>query len=222
MKNIILQHWTGSLGELELLSMQNIMAYAEFCGAEHRLLQGDVFKPGLSAPCQKIHMLNEQFDEYDYVVMMDIDMFTRKGMTKNIFTYEKGMGRHHGIQKTLVEKLHQRFPMLGDPKYPYWGGSIYKLPREIRQRLRRHLQDHEVVQFSNNFEDEGIMHRLAVLEQLPVDEYTYMDRQQWNHSSFDSGVEDANIIHIRPKSAVGGPKRPKIENYRELVKRGII
>ena len=30
------------------------------------------------------------------------------------------------------------------------------------------------------------------------------------------------MIHMRPKITATGPKRPKIENYREMVKRGLI
>jgi len=47
MKKIILQHWTGPLRELENLSVANIKEYAEFCGADHKLLPGAVFNPGL-------------------------------------------------------------------------------------------------------------------------------------------------------------------------------
>ena len=136
MKNIILQHYTGELGELEKLSQANIIKYAEFCGAEYQLIQGDLFMKGLTPPCQKVHMLNEVWDEYDYVVMMDIDMFTRKGMTKNIFTDAKGYGRHFGIQDMLHNKIVREFPDLGSLNYPYWGGSIYRL-QKITSRVKK-------------------------------------------------------------------------------------
>tara|TARA_R110002167_G_scaffold203832_1_gene407812 strand:- start:106 stop:234 length:129 start_codon:yes stop_codon:yes gene_type:complete len=42
MKNIILQHYTGELGELEKLSQKNIQEYAKACGAEYKLIQGNV------------------------------------------------------------------------------------------------------------------------------------------------------------------------------------
>jgi len=222
MKNIILQHWTGELGELEKLSKASIEAYAEECGADYRLLRGSVFDKSLSSQSQKLAMLTEEFDEYDIVVMMDTDMFRRKGATKNIFTDETGVGRHYGIQPTLVKNLQRRFPFLGDPAYAYWGGSIYRLSREMRQKLRKHYNISEAIQFNNNYNDEGVMHRLAVLAGVKNDSKYYLDRQQWNHSSFDEGVEQAEIIHIRPKVKQGGPKRPKIENYRSLVERGII
>jgi len=221
-KNIILQHYTGQLGELEELSKANMEAYAKFCDADYHLVRGNVFRKHLSAPCQKMIMLDEQFDEYDTVVMIDIDMFTRKGMKKNIFTDDTGIGRHHGIQKSLVQNLARRFPLLGNPKYPYWGGSVYRLSREVRQRLRKEMVDSEMNMFHNNYEDEGIMHRLAVRANMKVDENTYLDRDMWNRSSFEENVSEGHIIHIRPKVKQGGPKRPKIENYRDLVKRGIL
>jgi len=221
MKNIILQHYTGKLGELEKLSQANVIKYAEFCGAEYQLIQGDLFMKGLTPPCQKVHMLNEVWDEYDYVVMMDIDMFTRKGMTKNIFTDAKGYGRHFGIQDMLHNKIVREFPDLGSLNYPYWGGSIYRLPKKLRQELRKHIVDSEVKRFSGNLEDEGIMHRLAVKAKIPIKD-AYLDEQNWNYSSFDYGVENANIIHIRTKIWPNGPTRSKLENYQGLVERGLI
>lgn len=222
MKKLILQHWWGELRELEQLSMWDMQQYAEFCGADYKLLRGPVFNPNLKPECQKVHMLNEEFDEYDVVVMVDMDMFTRKGNTKNIFTDEVGIGRHYKVQPILRAGLHKRLPHLCNEKYPYWGGSIYRMERDIRQRLRRHIVDFNMLEFNNNCVDEGIMHHLATMEKLEENENTYMDRQQWNYSSFDEGVEDAYIVHIRPKVAPGGPRRPKIENYKELVKKGIL
>ena len=220
MKKIILQHWTGPLRELENLSVTNIKEYAEFCGADYKLLRGAVFNPGLSTQSQKMHMLSEEFDDYDVVVMMDTDMFVRKGCTANIFTDETGIGRHYNIQETLVVKLANQFPLLCDSTFPYWGGSCYRLEKDIRQEFRKHLHINEMVQFNGTYNDEGIMHRCAVL--AGYTEKRYFDRAQWNYSSFDENVDKANIIHIRPKIKQGGPKAPKIENYKRLVERGII
>ena len=221
MKNIILQHWTGELRELEKLSLKNIQKYAEFCGAEHQLIRGDLFMPNLAAQCQKVHILDEVWDEYDYVVMMDLDMFTRKGMTKNIFTDASGYGRHFKVQPRLVKALERGYPGLGNSNYPYWGGSIYRMPRELRQKLRKHIVEREVRLFNKHYVDEGIMHILAVKAKIPI-EGAYLDEQNWNYSSFDEGVENANIIHIRTKIKPEGPKRTKLENYHALVERGLI
>lgn len=226
MKNIILQHWTGPLGELEERSLANIKEYAKFCGADHQLITGNVFRKHLSTPCQKMIMLDPQFDEYDTVVMMDIDMFTRKGMTKNIFTDDTGIGRHFGIQPSLRQNLFNRFPLLGNPKYPYWGGSIYRLTRETRKRLRVHIDDWEIDHFNNNYEDEGIMHRLAIKADLKESPEVYLDQDKWNRSSFEENVSDGYIIHIRRKMkhtpGRPSPKQDKILNFRKLVNEGII
>lgn len=221
-KNIILQHWSGKINELTALSVDNIKKYADKVGAEHRLLRGPVFRSYLSSPCQKLAMLGEEFDDYDVVVMMDPDMFTRKGMNDNIFTDTRGIGRHTEIQDHLVVSLERRFPLLGNPSFPYWGGSIYRLEKDMRKKLRAGILDHEMLQFSNNYEDEGIMHRLAQIANLKVGKNTYLPRDHWNCSSFDEGVDKAAIIHIRTKIKPGGPKLPKIENYRHLVERGLI
>ena len=78
MKNILLQHWAGDMDELTRLSVSNISKYAKHCDAEYRLLEGMLFNPKLSPQCQKLFMLDPLFDEYDMVVMVDADMFTRK------------------------------------------------------------------------------------------------------------------------------------------------
>lgn len=225
MKKLILQHWTGPLGELEILSKANIEEYAKFCDADYHLIKGNVFRPHLSTPCQKMIMLDPMFDEYDMVVMMDIDMFTRKGNTMNIFNDDTGIGRHYGIQPHLRRNLFNRFPLLGDPRYPYWGGSIYRLSLEVRKRLRIHMNDYEMDHFNNNYEDEGIMHRLAVKAKMS-EEGAYLDDDKWNRSSFEENVEDGYIIHVRKKmkNTPGrpSPKQDKILNYRNLVDKGII
>ena len=226
MKNIILQHWTGDLGELEERSKANIEEYAKQCDADYSLIRGDVFRKGMTSPCQKLIMLDEQFDEYDIVVMMDIDMFTRKGMTKNIFIDDTGIGRHYNIQESLVKKLKARFSDLGDPSYPYWGGSIYRLEKEVRQRLRKEIVESEIKRFNGNFEDEGMMHRLAVRCKMKITENTYLDKDLWNRSSFEENVSEGYIIHVRNKikntPGKRSPRQSKILNYRNLVEQGIL
>ena len=223
MKYLLLQHWDhpDRLGELEKLSKDNMMKYAKQCGADYQLITGTPFHPSLSAPCQKCHMISEEFDVYDVVVMTDLDMFTVPGIQENIFE-TTGYGRHYGIQEILVKGLKRRFPRLGDPSRPYWGGSTYRMPLDLRKRLRKHVREEEIIQFHNNLEDEGIFHRLAVLAKIPVDKDTYFDKDVWNRSSFEPELSGANFIHIRPKVTPKGPKRPKIENYRELVRKGIL
>lgn len=222
MKNIILQHWIGDIDELTALSVANIRAYADLIGSDHRLVTGTVLE-GHTSPCQKLCMLSADYDEYDNVVMMDADMFTRTGLTKNIFE-QSGIGRHYGIQDKLVVNLCRRFPLYGNVNHPYWGGSIYKLERDIRIRFRNYMSSSSdmTIAFSGNYEDEGIMHALAVMDNMPIDDKCYLEKDKWNKSSFETDVEDSYIVHIRPKKVQGGPKFPKIENYNDLREKGIV
>ena len=222
MKKIILQHWTGKMNELGTLSSANIAKYAEKLEADYKLLRGNVFRENLSAPMQKLYMLDETFDNYDVVVMLDIDVFTRKGMEDDIFKDETGVGMVTACQERLFKSLCRVRPTLSDVNYPYWGGSIYRLSKEMRRQLRTHINDNDLKNFTGqgNYEDEGTMHRLATLAK--VEKSRLSGDNKWSHGSFENGIENAAIIHIRTKITPTGPKRAKLENYKDLVKRGLI
>lgn len=226
MKKLILQHWSGPMNELTELSVKNISRYAELVGADHTLLRGHVFRENLSAPCQKVHMLDQAYDEYDVVVMLDPDMFVRKGMTENIFDPNiTGVGMHTTYQSMIFGGLQQMHPKLADASYAYWGGAIYKMDRELRQRMRANIREEEIVQFSGSgrYEDEGIMHRLAVLAK--VTPCSLPGGNKWCCGNFEPEVKNAALIHIRHKVLDSNGKfvlTPKIEVYKGLVKRGLI
>jgi hypothetical protein len=220
MKNIILQHFDGDLRPLDKLSMANIQQYAEMVGAEYRLITGRPFREHLTSACQKVHMLHEEFDDYDTVLMLDIDMFAPVGMTENVFDV-KGIGLYAQTQQMLHRRLAQG---PGSMNHPYWGGAIYKLSKKDRQSLREGLGGNEkwMDQFNQpyHYEDEGIMHILA-LKQNYKPKNPYMHRK-WCQCSFLPNPENAGFIHVRTKITPIGPKREKIENYNELKSKGIL
>lgn len=227
MKNIILQHYTGILGDLEVLSSTNMQKYASSIGADYYLIRGDQFYKGLRPPLQKLHMLHKEFDQYDNTVMVDIDGFART--EENIFTYT-GIGQHNWIQEKLRSELAQKFPLWCSVKCPYWGGFIYKLSRDLRVRFREVLwKDPAVLQRHNprnNKGDEGVMHSLAT--KLKMNEKNvYFNGYEWGHPGFWwEGMEQSKFIHVRDKIDVdskgNGIKAPKIESYRKLNAMGII
>tara|TARA_R110000822_G_scaffold101565_3_gene227766 strand:- start:8338 stop:9063 length:726 start_codon:yes stop_codon:yes gene_type:complete len=239
-KNIILQHFDGELRELDKLSMANIQEYAKLVDADYKLVTGKPFSKYLTSPCQKIHMLAEEFDDYDDVLMIDIDMFTPRGMTVNVFK-EAGIGLYGDTQQRLHRELVARYPMLASSIHPYWGGAIYKLSKDMRVQLRSALtyntawvsnynkhkwyEDKETSWMSNYnkhmwYEDEGIIHTLAVKSNFrPQEPYLNV---KWCQCSFLPNPEKAGFIHIRTKVAPEGPKRAKIENYQALVDQGIL
>lgn len=226
MKNIILQHYNGKLGELEELSKDNISNYAATIKADYMLVSGKPFRDHLTDPCQKACIINEEWDAYDNVLMLDIDVFVRKGLTQNVFNVE-GHGIHGRWQAKLKSKLENLKRITN--KDPYWAGSIYKFNKEERKLLRSVMPDTDDWLNGYNkayvFEDEGILAELASRAKFPT---SYMD-YAWNQCSYLPHPENAKMIHMRTKlSGVldgtweNGGKRPKIENYYELKMRGIV
>ena len=209
--NILLQHWTGELNELGLLSSANMLAYAERMKADYRLLRGNVFRPKLSSPCQKLYMLDKEFDRYETVVMVDMDMFALKTTLENVFD-APGTGLFSKYTERVFSGCRRTHPDLSDARFAYWGGAIYRLPLELRQTLREHIYDDEMSEFSDTYKDEGIVHRLACLAKIKQDRM----EERWCQCSYLPNPEKAAFIHIRTKVTPDGPKRPKIDNYKAL------
>ena len=224
MKNIILQHFDGDLRPLDKLSKQNIEAYAKMVGADYELVTGKPFRRQLTSPCQKVYMLDEKYDKYDQVLMLDIDMFAPVGMEENVFDLQ-GVGLYAETQQMLHRKITNHSPAFASLKVPYWGGAIYKMDRKMRQKLRRNLGGDESWMRPYNklyqFEDEGIMHTLALFAGYKHNPEMYLDRK-WCQCSFLPDPEKAGFIHIRTKITPQGPKREKIENWQELRDKGIL
>ena len=222
--NIILQHFDGDLRPLDEKSIENIKAYADMVGAEYRLIRGKPFRKHLTSPCQKVYMLDKEFDEYDQVLMLDIDMFAPIGMEENIFELE-GVGLYADVQKMLHRKIAAQYPMIANLSVPYWGGAIYKMDKTMRMKLRTNLGSNEGWMNNYNklyhFEDEGIMHTLAYQQGLKCED-KYILEQKWCQCSFLPNPENAGFIHVRTKITPTGPKREKIENYNELVSKGVL
>ena len=218
-KNIILQHFDGDLRELDKLSIDNIKGYAKTIGADYELFKGKPFREHLTSPCQKVYCIDKHWDNYETVLMLDIDVFIRKNLETNIFEVP-GNGIHGPTQAKLKEKLIK----LGKIKSnnPYWAGSIYKFTLQERQVLRSVMPKNDnwmdVFNQPYYFEDEGILAHLASIANMKE---SYLDFS-WNQCSFLPNPEKANMIHIRTKITPQGPKRLKLENYHDLVQKGII
>ena len=224
--NIILQHYEGPLGELEKLSVENIKGYANTIGADYKLVTGKPFREHLTLPCQKACIINEKWDQYENVLMLDPDVFIRKNLVTNIFNIP-GHGVNGFVQNRLKRNLIRRNKL--KEQDPYSGGSIYKFSLKERQKLRSVMpKDDRWLDFYNrayHYEDEGILAELAGKCNFGI---SYLDFK-WSQCSFLPKPEEAYMIHIRTKlpgradgSWENGGKRPKIENYYELHARGII
>lgn len=231
MKNIILQHFHpmrpkvieemenrgGKLPFIVEKSVENIKNYAHKLGAEYKLLDGEPFQKGLRAQCQKCAAINEEYDDYDTVVVLDTDKFVTTTCTENVFE-AKGIAPFDDVHRLRqLPAFCQEFPLLGNMKYPLWSGAIYVMPREFRQLMRAQINPSMRKVFEaispRPYVDEGIFHVLCHKAKFSLDEY--LD-EKWDYSSYLPNPEKANMIHIRHK-----PKTRE-ENYKDLVKAGII
>lgn len=231
MKNIILQHFHpfrpkvieemeargGRLPFIVEKSVNNIQKYADKLGAEYKLLDGAPFQEGLRGQCQKCAAINEEYDEYDTVVVLDTDKFVTTSCTKNVFE-EKGIAPFDEVHRDRqLPAFIQEFPRLGNPEYPMWSGAIYVMPREFRQLMRKQINPAMRKVFEHisprPYVDEGIFHVLCVKAKFKLDKY--LD-ESWDYSSYLPNPESANMIHVRHK-----PKG-RDQNYLDLVEQGII
>lgn len=224
MKYILLQHWTGELDELCNLSSDANRAYAEQCGADYMLLRGEVFGWSLCPYMQKLNMLCKLWDDYDIVAMTDLDMFPRKGLKENLFTDVEGVGVcDEGNRKNTYARLLKNYPEYSSIKHPFWGGSIYRLEKHLRVLLRSQFKKigPEWMWWNTKGSpvDEGIMHRLAMLADLPM-KYMHLP-DSWSRGHFHPKVNEAQFIHIRkgsrrPDGSVIDAAVTKMENYNTL------
>ena len=203
MRNLILQHFDGEMRPLDYESQWNIMDYADMIDADYKLVLGKPFRQNLTNACQKVHMIHEEFDDWDNVLMLDIDMFRPTNMNINVFE-ERGIGLYASVQQNLHRRLVQWHPMLASMNAPYWGGAIYKMDRCTRQTLRKQLGGNE-----------------GWMQNFIKTQHPYMD-QKWCQCSFLPNPENAGFIHVRTKITPQGPKQDKILNWQNLVDRKIL
>lgn len=210
--NIILQHFDGELRELERLSMENVSAYAKRIGAVYELVKGNPLSENLTPPCQKVYCIDSHWDKYDNVLMLDMDVFTRKNLIEDVFKVP-GHGIHGDTQVILKRKLLAQKKIT--EHNPYWAGSIYKFSKKERKLLRSAMPE-DISSMQNELEDEGILAELAGKVNFPS---IYLDFK-WNQCSFLPNPQNAKMIHMRTKKLgaltgtwENGGKRPKIENY---------
>jgi len=173
MKNIILQHWNGRLQPWAKTCKYSIEEYARRVGADYELLQGfpmgDWFPNTNSKPwlvIQKMFVLNEKYDEYDTVLILDMDMLFTENFD-NIFNYE-GVGRLHkvGMKEVSGSKNGRKWPKLYTQGEPMFFGNCLKFTRDERIALRSAF-DSTVIHNSMSSDglppnDEIIMHYCIV------------------------------------------------------------
>jgi len=145
MKNLILQYWTGNMPEWARLAMESIKLYSSKIGAEYQLVSGWPVGEYRGVVSQKICLVNEEYDEYDNVLMLDTDM-VYSGIVDDVFQYE-GVGRLHlkAMGSKEATKQGRYWPNLYKQGAPLFFGNFVKLNREERIKLREHMPSEQMI-----------------------------------------------------------------------------
>tara|TARA_R110000796_G_scaffold228120_1_gene345101 strand:+ start:61 stop:939 length:879 start_codon:yes stop_codon:yes gene_type:complete len=132
MKNIIYQYWKGDMKPGVEYSCKLMKEYADRIGAEYKFdfnktIAGNVVNvPIYYEPANPL--VDDSFDEYDNVMLCDVDVFPTEGLSDNIFDLLDG--EDAGI--------------CTEPKQPYFrtiynsGGINSKIDKQWADRCKQH------------------------------------------------------------------------------------
>ncbi|SNS00991.1 hypothetical protein SAMN05192560_2209 [Methylobacillus rhizosphaerae] len=124
---------------------------------------------------ERFQLLEEAFDEWDYILYLDTDILISPEAPNIFDTYVgadiAGIKQGHQRDKTLIAEgwLHNEFPDPARYHDNYTNGAILMLSREFRQYLRGVLQVHDIqVDKGTHWERDGVKVRWPVYDQSMV------------------------------------------------------
>lgn len=115
--NIILQHWNGPLPVWAQLAKATMEKYAKKVGCEYELITGHPLGEKLGPNPQKVVYVTEKYDQYDKVLMLDMDM-----IATNVY--------NDVFQRPEMGVLHER-AMQGNSKTPASAPNLFTLGMTI-------------------------------------------------------------------------------------------
>jgi len=113
MTNIILQHWNGDLPQWAKLAKKSVEQYADRIGCKYELVTGHPLGKKLGPNPQKLVYVTEKYDQYDKVLMLDMDV-----MATNVY--------ENAFERPEIGVLHDR-AMKGTSRTPGSAPDLYKL-----------------------------------------------------------------------------------------------
>lgn len=115
--NIILQHWNGPLPEWARLAKKTIELYAEKIGCNYELVTGYPLGKALGPNPQKLVYITEEYDQYDKVLMLDMDV-----IATNVF--------ENAFDRPEIGVLHDR-AMKGTSRTPGSAPELFTIGMPI-------------------------------------------------------------------------------------------
>jgi len=135
--NIILQHYAGTAPSWVYVAEKTMRRYAARTGADYELVGGFPKGEKLGFTAQKLCMLDEKYDKYDQVCMIDMDTIATD--VYESFWDRPEIGVLHG---RAMRNPNERTPKAAPSLYTHGSwcffGNWIKLNREQRQELRKH------------------------------------------------------------------------------------
>ena len=249
MKNLVFQYYIpyesfdADMGGIRLpecahAGSRAAKAYADYCGAEYEL-SNDRFFNQIDPRLDSIKIVfDEKYDEYDYILSIDLDMLIHSGVGENIFEKEikdvamvHELGVHTGgpagwLSRVMYQPLYKRgiiaygkhlwgndwmFPkskLYPDEKFRYMNGGLQLWSKEGRLKARKHFTSVDNYILHTRYTEQ--MYINLQLSQ-PIFEVTELDTH-WNRMPYQwrSGP-DGKINHFLARTKFDMPRLEKTE-----------
>ena len=249
MKNLVFQYYIpyesfdADMGGIRLpewahAGSRSAKAYADYCGAEYELSH-DRFFDQIDTRLDSIKIVfDKKYDEYDYILSIDLDMLIHSGVGENIFEKDikdvamvHELGVHTGgpagwLSRVMYQPLYKRgiiaygkhlwgndwmFPkskLYPDEKFRYMNGGLQLWSKEGRLKARKHFTSVDNYILHTRYTEQ--MYINLQLSQ-PIFEVTELDTH-WNRMPYQwrSGP-DGKINHFLARTKFDMPRLEKTE-----------
>lgn len=135
MNNIILQHWNGPLPEWARLAKKSVELYAEKIGCHYKLVEGYPLGIKLGPNPQKLVYITEEYDQYDKVLMLDMDVIATNKY-ENVFDYDQ-IGVLHDRAMKGGSRTPKAAPELFEIGMPIFFGNYIMTTKDQRIKMRQ-------------------------------------------------------------------------------------
>tara|TARA_B100000989_G_scaffold297462_1_gene283309 strand:- start:1272 stop:2042 length:771 start_codon:yes stop_codon:yes gene_type:complete len=249
MKNLVFQYYIpyesfdADMGGIRLpewahAGSRSAKAYADYCNAEYELSH-DRFFDQIDPRLDSIKIVfDKKYDEYDYILSIDLDMLIHSGIGENIFEKQiqdvamvHELGVHTGgpsgwLNRVMYQPLYKRgiiaygkhlwgeewmFPkskLYPDEKFRYMNGGLQLWSKEGRLKARKHFTSVDNYILHTRYTEQ--MYINLQLSQ-PIFEVTELDTH-WNRMPYQwrSGP-DGKINHFLARTKFDMPRLEKTE-----------
>lgn len=135
--NIILQHWNGNMPEWAILAEKTVRLYAKKIGVDYELVKGMPIGAEHGPNSQKLIYLDPKYDQYDQVLMLDMDTIATT-IHSNVFDRPE-IGVLHDRAMKGTSRTPSAAPLLYKKGAHVFFGNFIKLTCDQRIELRKHV-----------------------------------------------------------------------------------